>query len=99
VIWNGPVGMFEIDPFARGSIAIAKAIASLKVKALTIAGGGETIAALAKAGKKAEKGFTHISTGGGAMLTFLEGAEMPPISILSLTGKGEHDVDNHQRQE
>src|SRR5204862_580672 len=73
VTWNGPMGVFEIDAFANGTIAIAKAVAD--VKGTTVIGGGDSIAAVAKAG--VTNRITHISTGGGASLEFLGGRKLP----------------------
>ena len=78
VVWNGPMGVFEFDRFAQGTTEIAKAISQLK--ATTVIGGGDTLAAVKKAG--AEGKFTHTSTGGGAMLEFLEGKKLPAIEAL-----------------
>jgi len=78
IVWNGPVGVFEIDAFGNGTRRIAEAIA--ESKAFSIAGGGDTVAAIAKYGV-AER-ISYISTGGGAFLEFLEGKTLPAIEIL-----------------
>jgi 3-phosphoglycerate kinase len=78
VIWNGPVGVFEIDKFAQGTNAIAKALADSS--AITIIGGGDSAAAIKKVGLKSK--IDHISTGGGASLELLEGKVLPGIAAL-----------------
>jgi len=78
VVWNGPMGVFEIDQFAKGTIEVAKAVAS--VNGTTVIGGGDSIAAVAKAGVTDK--ITHISTGGGASLEFLGGRELPGVAAL-----------------
>jgi len=79
VVWNGPMGVFEIDAFAEGTIAVAQAVAD--VHGTTIVGGGDSIAAVRKAGV-ADR-ITHISTGGGASLEFLGGRTLPGLEALA----------------
>jgi phosphoglycerate kinase len=78
VVWNGPMGVFEIDAFAQGTMAVARAVA--EVRGTTIIGGGDSIAAVKKAGV-AER-ITHISTGGGASMEFLAGETLPGVAAL-----------------
>jgi phosphoglycerate kinase len=78
VVWNGPMGVFEIDAFAKGTIEVARAVAA--VRGTTIIGGGDSIAAVAKAGVTDK--ITHISTGGGASLEFLGGRTLPGVKAL-----------------
>ena len=84
VVWNGPMGVFEIDAFASGTNAVAEAVAS--VKGTTIIGGGDSIAAVVKAGV-ADR-ISHISTGGGASLELLEGKKLPGIEVLRTSDSG-----------
>ncbi|CAG4969945.1 phosphoglycerate kinase [Novilysobacter luteus] len=82
VVWNGPVGVFEFDAFGKGTEALARAIAASN--AFSIAGGGDTLAAVDKYG--IEDGVSYISTGGGAFLEFLEGKELPAVAALAARG-------------
>ena len=79
VVWNGPVGVFEFDAFGKGTETLARAIAASK--AFSIAGGGDTLAAVDKYGIAGD--VSYISTGGGAFLEFLEGKELPAVAALS----------------
>lgn len=79
VVWNGPMGVFEWDKFAKGTIAIAKAVADSN--AISIIGGGDSASAVEKLGFASK--MTHISTGGGASLEFLEGLDLPGIAALN----------------
>ena len=78
IVWNGPVGVFEIDAFAAGTRALARAVAASG--AFSIAGGGDTVAAINKFGV-ADR-ISYISTAGGAFLEFLEGKTLPAVAVL-----------------
>jgi phosphoglycerate kinase len=78
VVWNGPMGVFEMPPFRQGTVEMARAVAACS--GTTVVGGGDTIAALALT--DCSQAMTHISTGGGASLEFLEGQSLPGIVCL-----------------
>jgi phosphoglycerate kinase len=84
IVWNGPVGVFEKEPFAKGTEVLAKAIAASK--AFSIAGGGDTVAAIHKF--KIDKRIGYISTAGGAFLEFLEGKKLPAVAALEARANG-----------
>ncbi|HET9982108.1 MAG TPA: phosphoglycerate kinase [Longimicrobiales bacterium] len=87
VLWNGPMGLFEIGAFSRGTDGVARAMAEATARgATTIIGGGDTVAAVEQAGLAAR--MSHISTGGGASLEFLEGKVLPGVAVLSERGEG-----------
>ncbi|MBL7978987.1 MAG: phosphoglycerate kinase [Bacteroidetes Order II. Incertae sedis bacterium] len=82
VVWNGPMGVFEMPKFARGTIAVAEALAeSTRNGGLTVVGGGDSVAAISQA--RLDDDVSHVSTGGGAMLEFLEGMVLPGVAALS----------------
>ena len=83
IVWNGPVGVFEFDQFGEGTRAIANSIA--RGKAFSLAGGGDTLAAIEKYG--VEDGMSYISTGGGAFLEFVEGKTLPAVAMLESRAK------------
>jgi phosphoglycerate kinase len=83
LLWNGPLGAFELEPFGEGTFELARLASNLTASQnlITVAGGGDTSSALNKAG--VSKKFTYISSAGGAFLEWLEGIELPAISVLS----------------
>jgi phosphoglycerate kinase len=80
VLWNGPVGLFEVEPYSQGSRALARTLADCRSSLVSVIAGGDTVAAVTAAGVADQ--ITHLSTGGGATLEFLEGRELPGIKAL-----------------
>jgi phosphoglycerate kinase len=80
IVWNGPMGVFEVSPFAKGTFKVARAVAE-NAGATSIVGGGDSVSAVKAAGV-ADK-ISHISTGGGASLEFLEGKQLPGVEVLT----------------
>jgi phosphoglycerate kinase len=78
VFWNGPMGVFELEPFSNGTRAVAKAVAA--IDAFTVVGGGDSVAAIRSLGF--EQAVDHLSTGGGASLEFVEGRDLPGLAVL-----------------
>jgi len=83
IVWNGPMGVFEMPNFANGTLEVARLLAeATKAGAKTIVGGGDSAAAVAKAGFETQ--ISHVSTGGGASLEFLEGRTLPGLAALAV---------------
>ena len=86
-MWNGPLGAFEFPPFEEGTVAVARSVAAATKAGdmLSVAGGGDTVAALAMAGVTED--FSYVSTAGGAFLEWLEGKELPGVHALAETAR------------
>jgi phosphoglycerate kinase len=83
LLWNGPMGVFEMDPFASGTLSIAEEMAAAAEKgAFVVVGGGDSVSAANAAGVAAK--LSHVSTGGGASLEFLSGLDLPGVSALEI---------------
>jgi phosphoglycerate kinase len=80
VLWNGPVGLFEVPPFDHGTRALARTLADVRATCVSVIAGGDTVAAVSAAG--AAQALAHLSTGGGATLEFLEGRKLPGVEAL-----------------
>lgn len=91
IIWNGPLGFFEKEPFNKGTDEVAKMIGQINSQVFSVVGGGETVDAIQKLG--IENQFDHISTGGGAMLDFMAGKDLPGIVALEENSKKKNDED------
>jgi phosphoglycerate kinase len=83
VLWNGPVGLFEVPPYDKGTRELAQALADVRSSCVSIIAGGDTVAAVTAAG--VGDAITHLSTGGGATLEFLEGKKLPGVEALETT--------------
>lgn len=92
VIWNGPLGLFEKKPFDKGTIDIAKMIGENNSRVFSIVGGGETVEAIQQLGIESQ--FDHVSTGGGAMLDFMAGKDLPGITALEENSNKKKDVED-----